>query len=298
MFKIKKFLFSSLIIAVFFTVIGCKTTSSLDYSEFTPEAPYHIEEDVSASNPALSENTPENTKCIFIRLYNPDYKNPFYIANILQGGINLTEVTEYNFSHASINFDLEDDFYGLTSTGYYQLAQESCLNPLENKYMKHCDPKTSEQMTLVLHVTEEEFNNTKQMVEEYTTNHKLKYTVGLNFQNATFAIRRKFFTKKEKQTFGKTKYPKNRAKEKKELNPDYRETSLICSSFVAYVLLKNVDYINQYFKENNINYRYINVTDILSFPGIEPLFYSTWENYELAASAFIKQNPEFSVYLE
>lgn len=281
-----------------FVSFSCKTTRSLDYSEFTPEAPYHIEEDVSPASDESFDETGDFSKCIFIRLYNPDYNNPFYIANILKGGINLTEISEYNFSHASINFDLEDDFYGLTSTGYYQLAQESCLHPEDNKYMKHCNPETSEQITLVLRVSEEEYENTKKMVEEYTTNHKLKYNVGLNFKNATFAIRRKFFTKKEKQEFGKTRYPKNRIKEKKELDPNYRETQMICSSFVAYVLKKNVAYIDDFFTENKINYRYINVTDILSFPNIQPLFYSTWENYELAANAFIEQNPEFSVYLE
>lgn len=284
----------SLILLFSFTTIfiGCKTTNSIYNDELTPEAPYYIEDEF-----AFKDDVPEPSKYIFIRLYNPDYNNPFYIANLLQGGINITEVSDYHFSHAAINFSLNDEFYGLTSGGYYQLAKESCLNPKKNKYMKHCDPKDSEQITLALKVKEDEYNNLQKVVEEYSKSHKVKYNVGKNFQNAFFAIDRRFFTKKNKRVFGNSDYPYTKKEKNNDNNENYIENNFVCSTFLAYILFQNVDYIHDYFVENNINYRYVNVTDLLFLPNISVLFYSTWENYENAALNFVNINPEFSSYL-
>lgn len=275
-----------------FIFISCQTTNSLDKNKSSPDAPYYIETEFS-----FKEDIPEPSKYVFLRLYNPNYTNPFYIANMLQGGINITEVSGYYFSHVAINFSLEDNFYGLTSGGYYQLARESCLNPKTNKYMKHCNPKNSEQLTLALKVTEEEYNNLQQMIEDYSKSHKIKYDVGKNFQNAFYALDRRFLKKKDKRAFGKTVYPYTKKEKKKDADSKFIENNFVCSTFVAYVLYHNVDYIKQYFSENNINYRYINVTDLLFLPNISILFYSNWDNYENAALYFTQENPDFSDYL-
>lgn len=292
MFKYLKKLSLLLLISFSTLFFGCKTTNSIYNDEISPEAPYYLEDEFS-----FNEDISEPSKYIFIRLYNPDYTNPFYIANLLQGGINLTEISEYHFSHAAINFSLSDDFYGLTSGGYYQLARESCLNPKENKYMKHCDPIDSEQITLALKVNEEEYINLQKEIDEYSKNHKIKYNVGKNFQNAFFALDRRFFTNKNKRAFGYADYPYSKKDQKKDNDKNYNETQFVCSTFLAYILYQNVDYIHDYFVENNINYRYINVTDLLFLPNISPLFYSTWENYQTAAENFVNKNPEFSAYL-
>lgn len=292
MFKYLKKLSLLLLISFSTLFFGCKTTNSIYNDEVSPEAPYYLEDEFS-----FNEDVSEPSKYIFIRLYNPDYTNPFYIANLLQGGINLTEISDYHFSHAAINFSLNDDFYGLTSGGYYQLARESCLNPKENKYMKHCDPIDSEQITLALKVNEEEYINLQKEIDEYSKNHKIKYNVGKNFQNAFFALDRRFFTNKNKRAFGYADYPYSKKDQKKDNDKNHNETQFVCSTFLAYILYQNVDYIHDYFVENNINYRYINVTDLLFLPNISPLFYSTWENYQTAAENFVNKNPEFSAYL-
>lgn len=292
MFKYLKKLSLLLLISFSTLFFGCKTTNSIYNDEISPEAPYYLEDEFS-----FNEDISEPSKYIFIRLYNPDYTNPFYIANLLQGGINLTEISDYHFSHAAINFSLNDDFYGLTSGGYYQLARESCLYPKENKYMKHCDPIDSEQITLALKVNEEEYINLQKEIDEYSKNHKIKYNVGKNFQNAFFALDRRFFTNKNKRAFGYADYPYSKKDQKKDNDKNYNETQFVCSTFLAYILYQNVDYIHDYFVENNINYRYINVTDLLFLPNISPLFYSTWENYQTAAENFVNKNPEFSAYL-
>lgn len=284
--NIKKY--SLCLILTLFIFFGCKTTSTLDKSDFTPEAPFHVEEEISF--PEVEE--PSNF--IFLRLYNPDYNNPFYIANLLQGGIKVAEVTDLTLSHSAINFSLNDDFYGLTSGGYYQLARESCLNPKENKYMKHSNAHNSEQITMALKVTQEEYDKLKIEVEEYAQNHKTKYRATKTFSSAAFAVKRRFFTKKENQQFGTLKYPKL---SKKEKNPEFKEYNFICSTFIGYILAENVQSIKEYFELNQINYKYLTVTDLYYLPNLQVLFYSTWENYDLAAEAFVSEHPEFSTYL-
>lgn len=270
---------------------GCKTLSTFDSSDFTPEAPYHIEEEISF--PEMEEPT----KYVFLRLYNPDYNNPFYIANLLQGGINLVEVTDLNLSHSAVNFSLSDDFYGLTSGGYYQLAQESCLNPEENKYMKHASAITSEQITLALKVPESEYYQLQKDVIEYSQSHKVKYRASKTFSNAFFALKRRLFTKKENRQFGKMKYPKSSIQNKKFEDPEYVENNFICSTFIGYILSKDITSIKNYFEENKINYRLLTVTDLFYLPDLQVLFYSTWQNYDLAAEAFVEEHPEFKPYL-
>ncbi|MBP5518981.1 MAG: hypothetical protein J6X84_00175 [Treponema sp.] len=294
MFKqIKKYFFAILLkITILFSLFSCKTTSTLERQTIPQEDKYVITRELD-----LSPNQ-EESKYIFIRLYNPEYKNPFYVANILKGGLNATQVDETpELSHASINFSLDDNFYGLTSGGKYQLAQEACLYPQDNKYMKNCDPARSEQITYAIKVSPEEYENAKKFVENYADSTDIKYKSYLNFKIAMFCIKRKFFTAKEKKAFGSVVYPK-RAQNKKIQGDEWRnENDFVCSTFVAYVLYNNVNKITDFFDENNIKYDYINVSDLVMIPGIIPLFYSTWENYLIAANAFIEEYPEFQIYL-
>ena len=70
---------------------------------------------------------PQSDDCyIFFRMYDPVYKNPLYIANLLKSGITLTEVNSFNASHVAISFNLDDCFLGLTSLTVPQLKYENC----------------------------------------------------------------------------------------------------------------------------------------------------------------------------
>ena len=271
---------------------GCKTTSTIDKSSFTPEAPYYVEEELSF--PAVEEPS----RYIFLRFYNPNYNNPLYIANLLQGGIKLAEVSDMTLSHIAINFSLEDDFYGLTSGGYFQLAQESCEHPEENKYMRHSNPDLSEQLTFALKVPQSEYESLQQTVEQYAQSHKVKYRVSKVFKIALFSLKRRYLTRKENRQIGALQYPKSTLSEKKESDPAYMENKFLCSTFIAYILQKNISSVQQFFEENNINYRYMTVTDLLKIPDLQLLFYSTWTNYPLAADAFVLSNPEFQTYFQ
>lgn len=296
MFKKTKFFAFSLFLLFFFVVQGCKSTKVLDAYPVTPEAPYNIAEEISFES--SDEGNEDKSKYLFIRLYNPEYSNPFYIANILKGGLQITKNDQGpDLSHASINFDLEDNFFGLTFGGKYQLAEEACQFPLDNKYMRNCNPSKSEQVTYALKVTEEEYENTKKFIEIYASNTKLKYASLLNVKIGLFSIKRKFFSKKDQRVFGTVKYPKNAKNKKVDLENDKLETRFVCSTFIGFVLYNTVESVTEFFDEHNIKYDYMDVSDISLIPGMTRLFSSTWDNYVKAAYAFVEEYPEFKEYL-
>ncbi len=276
---------------------SCKTTRSLAKEAIEPGAPE--EATFIVAHDVVFPECEGNFKYIFFRLYNPAYKNPFYVANLLKGGIKMTKTEEVpDLSHAAINFSLDDSYYGLTLGGKHQFAEEECAIPENNKYMKNCDPTKSEQITYGLRVTEEEFEKTQQFVEHYKNSTDIKYASSLNFKLAIFSLKRKFFAPKDHKQFGTLIYPED-AKNKKvdrKKEDDYLN-DFVCSTFIGYVLYNNVESVSKFFDENNIKYEYMNVTDISLIPGMTPLFYSNWDNYLEAANAFVEEYPEFKEYL-
>lgn len=292
--KYKFFLISFLAFTLFLQ--GCKTTRSVTRESIEPNAP----EDVPfiLAHDIVFPDIEGNCKYIFFRLYNPAYKNPLYIANMLKGGISITRTGSVpDVSHASINFSLDDNYMGLKLGGEYPLEVEECSIPESNEYMQRCDTEKSEQITYALKVTEEEYEKAKHFVEHYVNNPDVTYATGLNFKIAMFSIRRKFFTPKENQEFGSLIYPDDAYNQKIELDELDLHTSFVCSTFIGYVLYNNVESVNKFFDEHNIKYEYLNVSDISLIPGIVPLFYSNWDNYLEAANAFVEEYPEFSEYL-
>ena len=218
---------------------------------------------------------------------------------MLKGGISITRTGDVpDVSHAAINFSLNDNYYGLTLGGEYQLAEEECALPQNNKYMKNCDPEKSEQITYALKVSEEEYEKAKVFVDHYVNSTDIKYTSSLNFKIAIFSIKKKFFTPKENQKFGSIIYPDDANNFKVEQDEDFdTQNNFVCSTFVGYVLYNNVESVTNFFDENNVKYEYLNVSDIALIPGMTALFYSNWDNYKEAAQAFVAEYPEFAEYL-
>ena len=290
---------SSLILLLLFalTFQSCKTTRSLVKDAIEPNAP----EDAHfiVAHDVVFPEVEGDYKYIFFRLYNPAYKNPLYIANVLKNGLSITKTEDVpDLSHASINFTLDDNYYGLTLGGEYQLAEEECAVPQNNKYMKNCDPEKSEQITYALKVSEEEYENTKNFVEHYANSTQIKYASGLNIKIALFSIKKKFIKQKKHQQFGSIIYPDKADNKKVNIeDDDHLLNNFVCSTFVGYVLYNNVESVSEFFDENNIKYEYLNVTDISLIPGIVPLFYSNWDTYPEAAKAFVEEYPEFAEYL-
>ena len=280
---------------------ACTSTTNLDKQLAYHYLPYIIEDNITFTKPGLQipvENInpqelttefPKKTKYIFIRLYDPKYSNPLYIANLLKAGINITELTDNFVSHASINTRLNDDFYGLTMGGKFQLAHESCTNVKGHKYMDKCDPLTSTQITFAIQVSEEEYNNLQQNLDDYSKDPTLAYNAFENFKIAIYDIGRRFFTPAKYQNVQNGYYlPTVRRKDVK---------NFVCSTFIAYLLINNIPEVSNWFDTYKIDYSYINVSDLIQIPGMTRLFSSTWENYNIAAEGFVHKYSEFAEYL-
>jgi len=243
------------------------------------------------------KNQDEDEAFIFFRLYNPSYNNPLDVTNLLKFGIYSTNISEYLVSHASINFDLTDNFYGLSLGGDHHLKIEQCTNISKNPYFKKCNAETSEQYVYALKVPRSEYEATRQMVLDFYNNKNLKYSVLWNFPFAKSSVKRKFFTRKKNRNFGKKKLSKRSYNISEDINPEHIPTVYVCSTFISFVLLQNVSSISDFFTEHKIDYRYVGPGDIESFPGIIKLFYSNWDDYNLAAKNFVLENPDFASYL-
>ena len=115
---------------------------------------------------------------------------------------------------------------------------------------------------------------------------------------AAFSIKRKFLTAKAKRQFGKIEYKKTKDEDRKEFDPHYVVNNFVCSTFIAYALNKNIASVNQWFNEHLVNYRYVNVGDLPNIPGVQKLFFSTWEDYLDTAETFVENNPDFKQYLK
>ena len=296
---LKKYLPLLFLLLLALSFQSCKSTNSLVKESIQPSAPAEAEIVLAPTVEFPETETEENSKYIFIRLYNPVYNSPVYIANILKNGLAITKTEDVpDLSHSAINFNLNDTFYGLTLGGEYNFAEENCMSVEGQKYMKHCNPEKSEQITYALKVTEEEYNNTKKFVDYYLNSTKVKYASGLNVKLALFSIKKKFFTSKKYKQFSTQKYPKH-AKNVKidQEDEDSYKNKFVCSTFLGYVLYNNVESTAEFFDEHNIKYDYINVTDLSLIPGMTPLFYSTWDNYNEAARQFVTEHPEFAEYL-
>lgn len=271
-----------------FYFTSCKTVPVI-VDEENPDAKYLLEKELNF------DEVSDPYKYIFFRLYDIKYKNFFTPANLLKFCVNLVEVTDITACHAAVGFNLNDEFYGLTSGGDHQLVQETCTDTENHKFLRKSNPDKSTQITYGMKVPEDEYYKLQRFVEGYANSTEIKYSVMKNFQIASFATKRRFFTKKENRKFGVMKYPN---KKNKYEGTDEKDTKFVCSTFVAYALKENISSVAQWFEENDIDYRYVNVTDIAEIPGVVRLFTSTFSNYLIAANAFVDEYPQFEDYLD
>ena len=73
-----------------------------------------------------------------------------------------------------------------------------------------------------------------------------------------YSIKRKFFTNPKKQSFGNVEYPKLKQNDAE----DYIEDKFLCSTFTAFILCTAIPRIHDWFVDHDIDYRFVNVTDI------------------------------------
>ena len=77
----------------------------------------------------------------------------------------------------------------------------------------------------------------------------------------------------------------------------FNDTTLVCSTFVAYVLMKCCPNIADEFKKRNINYEAITPNSITNvIPDCKKLFGGYWINYDKDVKTYINRHPELSKY--
>ena len=285
--KFKKITSFSFLFLFFFIFFSCRTTRTVQIFD-------DYKEKVTIEAPELAAD--EDEAYIFFRLYNPCYSSPLNVTNLLKFGISTTNLSDIFVSHAAIGFDLNDDFYGVTLGGKQQLKLEICTDLSNNPYMRKCDPVSSELWVYAMKVPRKEYDATREMVQFFLDNITVKYSVMQNFPYTGYNIHRKFFVSKKNQDFGNKKLTKKSYNIYKDLRPKKEPRYFVCSTFMAYVLMRNVDVIRDLFIEKNINYRYVVPGDFTVFPGVIKLFYSSWEDYLKAAQEFVEENPDFKPY--
>ena len=255
-----------------------------------------VEKSISCADEDLYKPV-ENPKYIFIRLYNPDYKHNL-AGKLIQKGQDMTNISDIKAAHASIGFDLNDKFYGLTVGGEYNLKIEQCSNIESCSYMETCNAETSFQWTYALPVSQKEYDDAKKMVENYYASHEVKYEVMHNIPVALYCIQRKlplpgFPTVVDYENFKEELERKLLNKHENKLKEKF-----ICSTFCTYVLMHCVPRISKYFNDKGINYDFITPSDLPTLPGIELIFSSTWADFKKTARDFADKREEFKEYIQ
>lgn len=299
----KKIQVTLLFSAIIFGFISCSAVPNLKPLNKKPKGKSKLMYFLHKGNsiPEMESSPAGEERYLFIRLYDPNYNDPLYIANLLQGGIAITEVNPEEVSHASIGFDLSDYFFGLTAGGRYNLKIEKCTDVASNKYMEKCNPEKSMQSTYAIPVTKEEYEKAYNLIMKNLTNKQLKYAAAENVKIAGYSVRRKFFTVEEQQKLGsielEDKLYDAKKTFKKHVKLPFTEKRFVCSSFVAWVLYNSVDSVHDWFDEHKIDYHYITPSDLPHIEGVQFLFSSTWTEFDEAAERFGKTNSEFADYL-
>ena len=255
----KKDYYAFVIVVASFFIVSCASTPKLNTLAYLDNSSYKV------------FNEPEDDYYIYMRFYNPSYKNKLSAGSILQKGISLVETKPVAMSHVAIGFDLSDEFYGLTAYAHPNLSLEECSNVKSNRYMKTCDPKKSMQTLYAMKVSEEEWKRTKKFVKNCVDKKNVRYEAQQNFDIAGELI-----------FYGKQRETKEYKSRKKKVVPAFdkeKENPFVCSNFTAWVLYNCVDSVKAYLDENYPNLYLIPPSDLASIPGLEMVFSSTWDSY-------------------
>lgn len=244
---------------------------------------------------------PEDDKCkyIFIRLYDPVYKDNLP-AELLKKGQYMTNITTIPAAHAAIGFDLKDNFYGLTIGGDYDLKIEQCSTPETCSYMSTCDAEKSNQYTYAIKVSEKEYEAAKNMTQHYYETKEVKYAIFHNFPVALYCIHKKVNLPELPKIPFPTAYREFTSNLKKTLRAvqmQREKDRFVCSTFCCYILISCVPRIALYFCERDLNYDYITPSELSMLPDMKFLYSGKWINFKKDAEKFAEENKEFQNYL-
>lgn len=277
----KKFLTGSLLLTILLFV-SCASAPSGDL-QFPEEMEFEV-----PFNPEKNIVLDDGDTFIFFRLYNPKYERALCLESFFKVMINLVEVNGIVASHSSIGFSLEDAFLSVTSSKEIgtkkNFSVERCTNIASNVYMSKCNPTKSLQTTYSLKVAQNEFNKAKELTYTLLNDPRTAYSIGMNFKIAPWELKRRFLTSKKKRNINTLKVVE------RPLINDEDKRDFNCSSIVAYILINSVEDVRSFFEERGLDYNKITPSDIAEIPGVQILFTSTWDDYDIYAEKYMSEN--------
>lgn len=229
-----------------------------------------------------TENNKDKKYYVFIRLYDCVYKNKFSPGAILDHGIKLvsTEIKGLNlkYNHASINYNLNDMFYGLTAVGGdFSLKFETCGSEGKtgNVFIDSCDKTKSKFSIFYSEISYSDFKKLGKILS--ISKDTVKYNCFLNLRVGAHLIVEKI----KNMFFNKS-------------NEDLKSTLSkyqICSTFCAFVL-KQLNKFEKYISDEKV----YDPDSLVNKLHLTHLCSGTWDEYNDKVNISISKNEQMKEY--
>lgn len=253
----------------------------------------------SLYNELSTEEVIPNQYFFFMRLYNAVYKSKLNPTATLDKAIKFVDQKTNDpvgyFNHAACSYKLTDDFTGLTTNSKgepYAVKIESCEVTDFNRYMKSTDISKSEFAVYALPITKEEWENIRHFLDLEIRDPKIRYgTLSL----VGFAVDKIGKKLARNTVYGKEDIPLPFSKQDDQLQYNDEEMigkkdSLVCSSFVGYVLNKFTSYKNT-FNRTSTNFHLLAPSDLTRIPGAKYVCSGYFKDYNKSVAAAVKNKP-------
>lgn len=245
-------------------------------------------------NEEIIKNEDEATEYCFIRLYQTEYKKPLSFGNIVKT-VNLALIkpgkNDKKYTHAAINFQLNDNFVGVNFETEGNAIKIEHLRTLGREKDTAQDRDKSKFDVFCLKLTKSEYEYLKKNLSNLKKENKLKYS----FFRLLVISTKSLFSKIKKKLFDLSNEEK--IEEVKGEDLTQVEKSLICSTFVAFVLSQTSKTYRDYFDMTDKFLKTITPNDLTWIPGIEFMFGGKWSEYSTKVRNYTNERTEFKKYV-
>lgn len=223
----------------------------------------------------------------FIRLYQTEYKRFLTTGNILatvNKFISNPGKNKKKYTHAALNYQLNDNFVGLNMGGGQEDIRVETLRTMATAPNHPQDRDNSKFDMFCLRLTSEEYADLKRNLIKIKYNNNIVY----DFKDLIFMSKDLILEKiKNKLSIGK--------EEKEDLSTT--QMALVCSTFVAWILSKVSKKYATYFQMQNKSIYHITPNDLTYMPGMKYMYGGGWKEYSTLTRKYVNEHPEFKEYL-
>lgn len=267
-----------------------------------------LEDGTSVSIRDKSNTLDTEERYIFVRLYEPKYKDAGIGSKFLQFGQNITADKRWKVisSHAAVALNLKDAFYGLTiAGGDPTLKIEKCQGASDNYINdKDFDLDKSKYYVYGFKCTVEEYSHARQIIAQSFNTKNIVFDpmfagLTMTFHSIARKIKQFLFDHDKKKKSGEGSLGVIRKDSYKPTGEEVQTVKRICSTFVASVLIGSIHKLKEYYNQSKHKKesKYCGPSDIASFPGAKRLFSGYYSHYNADARKYAAKHPEMQKYL-